>query len=260
MNKTNIHHLILTLALLWLMPSLSSAQEASPDCQAIARRIEELTNEARCQQGLEAAIHVDYLARAATGHSAEMMELGYFSHTSPTPHVATPKLRIIAAGGWDTETGENIYRCTGISAEAVAQRAVTGWLGSPAHYKNMMSTSYNSMGVGVGVVRRGDTFYVTQNFSKQSLAVVGSSATVLGGEIQLVLQGTVRQGSPHGALFVDGVHKGSFEADANGGFVARVVAPPGSVVSVGQQKAQWSYTITLLLPPLSVDVASFGSR
>lgn len=258
MNPAHFKKLILLLTLLWVFPSPLAAQGTDEDCAAIARRIEELTNQARFEQGLSPVLSVDYLARAAAGHSEEMWRLGYFSHASPTPELATPKKRIIDAGGWDTETGENIYRCTGIDADAVAQRAMTGWLASPAHCRNLMSSSYNSM--GVGVVRRGDSYFVTQNFSKQSLAVASSSATAESGEIRLVLRGKVRQGSPHGALFVNGHHRGSFEADANGDFTAQVLAPVGSVVSVGQQKSAYSYSITLLLPPLSVDVASFGSR
>lgn len=245
--------LVCLLALLSLLIASRSAganegPPYEPDAQLIAKRIEELTNEARARKGLGPAVHVDYLERAATDHSREMIELGYFSHSSPSPDSATPKKRIILAGGWDTETGENIYRCSGGSADAIAQRAMDAWLASPGHYRNIMNPNYNSM--GVGVVVRGNSYSITQDFSKQAIAVVSSSASAGSRGVDLELRGKVRVGSRRGAVFVNGAHQGSFEADANGNFVARLTAPAGSVVSLGQEKAARSYTITLLLPPL----------
>jgi hypothetical protein len=105
--------------------------------------------------------------------------------------------------------------------------------------------------MGVGVVRAGETFAVTQNFSKQSICVVQSLLVPSGAGLELVLAGRVREGSGDLAVFVNGVLHSSFRAGANGEFETRVIAPLGSVVSLGQKKTEGSFSIGLLLPPFS---------
>ena len=167
-TKTNTSRTAgMLLLLLFLMPANALAQGmvggGQADVARIARNIEELTNQARARQGIPAAGTVDWLVRAAAGHSLEMLQLNYFSHYSPSAQQQTPRQRIEAAsGGSPKRTGENIYRCSGFSPEQVAERTVNAWLASPSHYKNVMNPLYT--GQGVAVVQQGETFVVTQNF------------------------------------------------------------------------------------------------
>jgi uncharacterized protein YkwD len=245
--------LLLALTLLQLAAPAATAQGVAParepETAAIARRIEELTNQARAGQGLPPALHVAYLGTAADGHSQEMLTMGYFSHTSPVAQQATPKQRILQSGGWDSEVGENIYKCSGISAEQVAQRTVEAWLASPAHYRNLMNPAYNSQ--GVGVARSGDTFTVTQNFSKQSFVVVQARTEPGAAGLQVVLKGRIREGSPQAAVFVNGSLRQTFQAAANGEFETRFAAPANAQISLGQQKSANRYSLTLILPSLT---------
>jgi len=61
--------------------------------------------------------------------------------------------------------GENIMKMQSprmISADAFARRAVSGWMKSPGHRKNILSPAYNASGIGVAV--RGTSAYATQVF------------------------------------------------------------------------------------------------
>jgi hypothetical protein len=251
MTRNTVSSILMFLALMlpcWAVGS-RPAPQSDAGTAAIAGAIEQLVNRARAQNGLPPLLGVDYLAKAAVGHAEEMLTLDYFSHTSPVAARASVKQRIVLAGGWDTQTGENIYRCTGVDAGQVAERTVAAWLASPVHRKNIMQPAYNSQ--GVGVVRCGDTFSVTQNLSKQSIAVVRSLVTARGADVELVLAGRVRQGSQNLGVFVGGVLHSAPQVSADGHFEVKVTAPAGSVVSLGQEKAERSFSVTLLLPPLA---------
>ncbi len=82
----------------------------------------------------------DKLEAAALAHTKDMSEKNYFSHTSPDGSNAG--VRIQRAGyAWSTY-GENI--AFGHTSE---QDVVKGWLSSPGHCKNIMSSYYKEMGV-----------------------------------------------------------------------------------------------------------------
>ena len=91
------------------------------------------------------------LETAAFGHSADMYENDFFSHTAPDGSNAG--VRIEKAGyNWSTY-GENI--ATGYKSET---EVVKGWIESPGHCKNIMNKSFREM----GVARVGN--YWTQEF------------------------------------------------------------------------------------------------
>lgn len=93
------------------------------------------------------------LADAAFGHSKDMFDNNYFSHTSQNGDKFTDRIR---ATGYDYFTaGENI--AFGYSAE---EAVVEAWLKSDGHCKNIMNSSFTEMGVG-----KADTYW-TQVFAK----------------------------------------------------------------------------------------------
>ncbi len=80
------------------------------------------------------------LYQAALGHSEDMADNNYFSHTGLNGQNAGS--RITAAGySWSTY-GENIA-----AGYSTAQSVVDGWLTSSGHCKNIMSSSVTNMGV-----------------------------------------------------------------------------------------------------------------
>lgn len=114
--------------------------EATPEDPAVAR-FTELLNTRRIATGCPPLAWDPRVAAVATGHSRDMVERGYFSHTSPAGD--DPFHRLEAAGiafvaaaeniayGW--ETGEGVFR---------------QWEESPGHRANMMSCRYTRQGVG----------------------------------------------------------------------------------------------------------------
>jgi uncharacterized protein YkwD len=80
---------------------------------------------------------------AARLHSLDMVERGYFSHTSPEGE--SPGDRITAAGYGPFRTwGENISR-----RSANAETMMQGWMNSDGHCANIMNHSFTEIGVGI---------------------------------------------------------------------------------------------------------------
>lgn len=103
------------------------------------------------------------LAAAAEGHSLDMANQNYFSHTGSDG--SSPSSRASAAG-YPLPVGENIA-----AGQATPQDVVNAWLSSPGHRANMLDCSYRSLGVGY-VYDQNDTFgpyrhYWTQMFGLQ---------------------------------------------------------------------------------------------
>jgi hypothetical protein len=220
---------------------------AQADTAAVAARIVELTNQVRAQNGVAPLRQVPYLEKAAAGHSREMIDLNYFSHTSPTPGRTQAKMRIQLAQGWDTRIGENIYRAQGVPVGTLADRAVAAWVKSPSHLKNIVDPTFNS--VGVGIVPKGDAFAVTQNFSNQTIIIKKLQSAPDGAGYEVLLQAQVREGSREGALFINNTFKETFTADANGAFELRTSAPAGAQIAVSQKKPGGnSYAQNLAFP------------
>ena len=80
------------------------------------------------------------LANAAYGHSRDMADKNFFSHTGSNGSSASQ--RVTAAGYTWSAVGENIAAGYG-SVSAV----VDGWMRSDGHCANLMSASYRHMGL-----------------------------------------------------------------------------------------------------------------
>ena len=80
------------------------------------------------------------LLAAAKGHSADMAQKNFFSHTSQDGRTAGQ--RITAAGyNWST-FGENIA-----AGQTSVQQVMTGWINSPGHCQNLMNPNVRDVAV-----------------------------------------------------------------------------------------------------------------
>jgi uncharacterized protein YkwD len=98
---------------------------------------------------LSARLHV-----AAVRHSDEMARYGYFDHASPNGGAFWRRIALYyASSGYRRwSVGENLeYGQPGLGPLAVLQ----GWLASPAHRANVVSTRWRDAGIGAVFVTSG---------------------------------------------------------------------------------------------------------
>lgn len=129
---------------------------------ALAREVLLLTNVERARHGLPPLLHHPDLEKAAIDHSREMRTRNYFSHTSPVPDRATPRLRVNKYGLNPRMVAENIYECTGFDIQDTVRIAVDAFINSPGHRENILSTFATH--IGIGFVEVNGTVSVTQVF------------------------------------------------------------------------------------------------
>jgi uncharacterized protein YkwD len=110
-----------------------------------------LINSARAKRGLGRLGTTGSLARAASAHSRDMAEHGFFSHDSPAG--TTPKDRIAGAGYLAGATswaiGETI--AWGSGDLATPSSIVRSWLRSPGHRAILLDGRYDDAGIGIAL-------------------------------------------------------------------------------------------------------------
>jgi uncharacterized protein YkwD len=118
-----------------------------------------LVNQERASQDLPVLAWSDAIAREARGHSHEMASGDVdFGHDGFSERVDRLKLSLAGFRG----AGENVLMTSDL--HDVAQEAVTIWLHSPHHLKNIRG-DYNYSAVGVWQAKDG-SLYFTQIFIK----------------------------------------------------------------------------------------------
>lgn len=110
------------------------------DIPIIENEIHRLVNEERLNQGVHNLQQNNVLNNWSRKHSEKMINESFFEHSN-------------------YNVGENIgevpihYSVVGCgstySDKAIAECFVTGWIGSPGHYANMIDPSYRLTGIGV---------------------------------------------------------------------------------------------------------------
>ena len=80
------------------------------------------------------------LLLAAKGHSADMAQKNYFSHTSQDGRNAGQ--RVMAAGYTWSSYGENIA-----AGQGSVEQVMTGWANSPGHCQNLMNPAFTDIAV-----------------------------------------------------------------------------------------------------------------
>jgi hypothetical protein len=100
------------------------------------------TNEERIAGGLGSLALQSQLNSAAQAKANDMATRNYWSHNTPE---GNPPWVFIDATGYDySSAGENLAYGFDSSTEAVI-----GWMNSPGHKANIMSTSYTEVGFGI---------------------------------------------------------------------------------------------------------------
>ncbi len=101
------------------------------------------------------------LASAAQSHSEDMASGDFFSHTGSDGSTVANRVTATAYS-WRT-VGENIY-----AGYTEAERAMTAWLDSPGHCRNILDPDFKEVGMAV-VVSSTSTYqsYWTQVFGAQ---------------------------------------------------------------------------------------------
>lgn len=116
--------------------------QATPEpdqTQTYARQVLELVNKERAAQGLETLTLDTSLCEAAAARAKEITEL--FSHTRPNGQTCFTILK-----EYDISyraVGENIA-----AGQSTPQNVMQSWMNSEGHRANILSASYNKLGVG----------------------------------------------------------------------------------------------------------------
>lgn len=157
----------------------------------------ELINRDRRSAGLEPLELDDKLTRVAEAHSREMIELGYFSHLSPTTGRKTYRERIRAGGITDAGVGENLareYSSRIYDWRELVEQAHQGLMLSPGHRDNLLHPEYNRIGLGVVKGRDGRKvgLHITQNFSTRVFELQTIELDAVGDEAETLYRLRIR--------------------------------------------------------------------
>jgi uncharacterized protein YkwD len=123
-----------------------------------------LTNKARAENGLPQLVENQLLNSIAESRARDMLEKQYFDHVSPTGQQASDLAQSI--GYAYKIIAENIGSGDFISN----QKIVDGWMQSPGHRKNILSTEVREIGAAVlkGRMKGSETYVAVQIFGLQS--------------------------------------------------------------------------------------------
>ena len=142
-------------AILFLLAFATISAAAQIDASAEEQIFSSLNGE-RTSRGLAPLRQNPKLKSAAEAHSEIMAREHAISHKFDDE--ADPTARIVASGVHVEATGENVA----ISADAT--RAHAALMKSPPHRANILDPKFTE--VGIGVVKDGNTIYVTQDFAR----------------------------------------------------------------------------------------------
>lgn len=155
------------------------------DIPALEMEIHTLINEQRRINGLVDLGYDSSLASVARKHSADMAQNNYFSHYNlqgldPTARGSVDGYSCNKNYGAYSTTGisENIFQnnlyasvtyYNGVSRYAwnspadIAQSTVRGWMSSPGHRENILTSTYDREGIGVAIANDNKLF-ITEDF------------------------------------------------------------------------------------------------
>ena len=127
--------------------------------QAIFNKV----NEERAKVGVAPLSYNYTMEKYARIKSQDMGDNNYFSHTDLSGNYITSNMKAdgVSYKAW----GENIAYIGGITdPTALANKFMENWMNSEGHKKNILSTNFTS--IGVGVYKSGNRVYATQEFYK----------------------------------------------------------------------------------------------
>lgn len=131
---------------------------------AFVNRVLQLTNQFRAQNGVASLRLNTELNATALGHSRNMAQQDFFSHTGRDGSQPWDRARRI---GYEANyMGENIA-----AGQRTADEVVQGWINSPGHRANLLNRNYTELGVGY-YYQANDTG--TVNYNRYWTQVFGS--------------------------------------------------------------------------------------
>jgi spore coat assembly protein SafA/uncharacterized protein, YkwD family len=130
------------------------------DVKTLEQNVINLVNRERANNGLPLLTGNWELCRVARYKSQDMINKGYFAHQSPT--YGSPFKMMEDFGITFTAAGENIAY-----GQRSPEEVMNAWMNSPGHRANILSRTYNQIGVGVAKSSNG-TYYWTQEFIKSN--------------------------------------------------------------------------------------------
>lgn len=130
------------------------------DVKTLESEVVRLVNRERAKRGLASLTENWELSRVARYKSQDMINKGYFSHTSPTygafsRMIESFNIRFSAAG-------ENIAY-----GQRTPEEVMTDWMNSTGHRNNILSPIYTHIGVGLARKSNGVSYW-TQMFIKSA--------------------------------------------------------------------------------------------
>src|SRR3954447_2025516 len=120
-----------------------TAHAASARLTPTEKTVVRLMNQVRARHGLPALKPSRRLARAADGHSRDMLRHDFFAHESSDGTSFDRRVRSYAHA---RRVGENLAMLPG--ASGAAYEVVQMWLGSAAHREILLSRGFRRVGVG----------------------------------------------------------------------------------------------------------------
>jgi uncharacterized YkwD family protein len=128
------------------------------DISTLESQVITLVNKERAKRGLQSLKRGSTCSYVARLKSQDMINKGYFSHTSPT--YGSPFTMMQHFGLKFSAAGENIAY-----GQPTAAAVMNAWMNSAGHRANILSPSYTYIGVGAAKNSKG-TIYWTQEFVK----------------------------------------------------------------------------------------------
>jgi uncharacterized YkwD family protein len=122
-------------------PASKSAAPAQPSVGSTATQVSQLVNAERQKAGLAPLTLDAELSNVALAKAKDMIQNNYFDHNSPT--YGSPFDMMRSFGIDYTAAGENIAK-----GQTSPQAVMTDWMNSPGHRQNILSSNYDSIGVG----------------------------------------------------------------------------------------------------------------
>lgn len=118
----------------------------------LIQQVTQLTNQERAKAGLPPLKLNPVLSKVALGHSEDMANNDFFSHTSSSGSSVFDRIKV--AGYTYSTAAENIA-----AGQSTPEAVVAAWMNSPGHRANILSPSLTEIGVG---------FYFLKNDSGQA--------------------------------------------------------------------------------------------
>ncbi len=127
----------------------------------VEQAIFKIVNEEREKAGVKQLSYNSTMEKYARIKSQDMGDKNYFSHEDLSGNLITTQMKAdgVSYRAW----GENIAYIGGnTNATELAKQFMTNWMNSSGHRANILSTNFES--IGVGVYKIGNKVYATQEF------------------------------------------------------------------------------------------------